>query len=219
LAGALSFEDQMKDREKILKVLNLCSSANDAEALSALRLAQKMTSLNLGDFLFSLPQDSMETGGKSESDELLDAEAEKLRALQLRYDEMEKKLRKQERDNIRLKRDNKDLSARLEESEKERLAAAERAAKSQAPGEYEILEKLFDAEVEKNDKLKMQLAQKDKTVQKGLRDVSKLKRGKGGKGGEDRVEELEKQVNDLALEVMDLRDRERARKTLSNPQH
>lgn len=210
----------MKDREKILKVLNLCSSANDAEALSALRLAQKMTSVNLGDFLFSQAKDPLDDSSQNESDRLLDAEAEKLRALKERYDEMEKKLRKQERDNIRLKRDNKDLSARLEQSEKDRLAAADSAAKSQKPGEYEILERLFDAEVEKNDKLKMQLAQKDKTVQKGLRDVSKLKRGKGGKGGgTDRVEELEKELNDLALEVMDLRDRERARKTLSNPQH
>ncbi|RYZ49024.1 MAG: hypothetical protein EOP07_25025, partial [Proteobacteria bacterium] len=161
----------MKDRAKILKLLNLCSSANDSEALSALRLAQKMTSLNLGDFLFSVAEASS-ASDDSETDKLLDVEAEKLRALQQRYDEMEKKLRKQERDNIRLKRDNKDLNARLELSEKERQAAADSATKSQTPGEYEILEKLFDAEVEKNDKLKMQLAQKDKTVQKGLRDVS-----------------------------------------------
>lgn len=210
----------MKDRAKILKLLNLCSSANDAEALSALRLAQKMTSLNLGDFLFSLASEPLEEPVQSESDKLLDAEVEKFTKLKERYDEMEKKLRKQERDNVRLKRDNKDLNARLEASEKERQAAADSASKSQTPGEYQLLEKLYDAEVEKNDKLKMQLAQKDKTVQKGLRDVSKLKRGKAGKGGGvDRVEELEKELNELALEVMDLRDRERARKTLSNPQH
>lgn len=210
----------MTDLAKVQKLLNLTSSVNDAEALSALRLAQKLLDYNLGDYLATTAQ-GMSTAATERDklygdlEQLYAAEVEKVRTLQLQRDDKDKDLRKRERDVARLKREVKSLEERVEGYEKELQAKAESAAKSLQPDQYEVLERLFDAEVEKNAYLKKQLGDKDKAVKKNMRDVSRLKRGKGS--DDDRVESLEKMVNDLALELMDFKDRERERKSLASP--
>ncbi len=200
----------MADLVKIQKLLNLCASESDAEALLALRQVQKMIIGNLGDYFISGVQTATPLQDLSK---LYDEEAEKSRELLARVSDLDKKQRKRENDLTRLKRENKELKAKLEEMDEQRLSALDSLAKRDKPGEYEILEKLYSEELEKNERLKSQLQMKDKSVKKGLRDVTRLKRGKGSDDG--RVEELEKTVNDLALEVMDLRDKERARNSLS----
>lgn len=197
----------MTDFAKIQKLLNLCSSASDAEALASLRLAQKLSSSNLGDLIASA--NGLATSDEAYYRENFQIETEKLSTFKRKFEDLDKKLKKRERENEQLKRQNKDLSSRFDESEKARLALLDSAAKSQTPGEYQILEKLYEEALVRNDRLKEQLSDRDKSVKKGMRDLSKLKRGQGSNEG--RVEELEKMVNDLALEVMDLRDRERAR--------
>ncbi|RZA21241.1 MAG: hypothetical protein EOP10_16990 [Proteobacteria bacterium] len=196
----------MADLVKIQKLLNLCASESDAEALLALRQVQKMVLGNLGDYFISGVQTARPPQDYAK---LYDEEAEKARELSTRASELDKKLRKRENDNTRLKRDNKALKDKIEEIDEQRLSALDSLSKRDKPGEYEILEKLYGEELEKNERLKSQLEMKDKSVKKGLRDVTRLKRGKGSDEG--RVEELETMVNDLALEVMDLRDKERAR--------
>lgn len=197
----------MVDLAKIQKLLNLCSSVNDAEALASLRLAQRLSSSNLGDLIASATQ--RENPTEIDYQELFQIESEKLSLLKQEHEKIDKALRKRERELAQSKRQNKDLNIRLEESEKLRFALIESAAKSQTPGEYQILEKLYEEALVKIDRLALQLAEREKSVKKGMRDVSKLKRGQGSDQG--RVEELEKMVNDLALEVMDYRDKERAR--------
>jgi len=208
----------MTDLAKVQKLLNLTSSVNDAEALSALRLVQKLLSVNLGDYLLSAMEEAM-NAGPSQTDpfkdleKLYEAEVAKVQELKTQRDDKDKALRKRERDVMRLKRDVKALEERVAEYEKTLEAHARTAAKSLEPNQYRELEKLYEAELVKNEYLKKQLGDKDKAVKKNMRDVSRLKRGKGS--GEDKVEELEKMVNDLALELMDYKDRERARKSLS----
>jgi len=212
------FEAPMTDLAKVQKLLNLTSSVNDAEALSALRLVQKLLSVNLGDYLLSAMEEAM-NAGPSQTDpfkdleKLYEAEVAKVQELKTQRDDKDKALRKRERDVMRLKRDVKALEERVAEYEKTLEAHARTAAKSLEPNQYRELEKLYEAELVKNEYLKKQLGDKDKAVKKNMRDVSRLKRGKGS--GEDKVEELEKMVNDLALELMDYKDRERARKSLS----
>lgn len=199
----------MTDLVKIQKLLNLCASDNEAEALGALRLVQKTIGHSLGDYFIAGLKTAPKASETTEYEKLYEAEVDRTDALKKKSDELEKKLRKRENDSVRLKRDMRNLKLRLEDSEKNRLTALDSLAKRDTPGEYEILEKLYGEELEKNEKLRSQLAQRDKSAQKSLHDVSRLKRGKGSEAG--RVEELEKMVEDLANEVMDLRDKIRER--------
>jgi hypothetical protein len=205
----------MTDLIKLQKLLNLSLSENASEALAALRLAQALTKIHLGDFMMSLAQGSLETNREASSENPFNAESQRVDSLQLRSDQLTKDLRKAERDKIRLTRENKDLRSRLADVQKELSLVAERDARKSAPGAYETLEKLYETQVEANENLKVQLSQKDRFVKKGMRDLSKLKRGRGSE--ENRVEELEKMVNDLSLELMDYKDRERVRGRGLNP--
>ncbi|RZA23217.1 MAG: hypothetical protein EOP10_13360 [Proteobacteria bacterium] len=102
----------MADLVKIQKLLNLCASESDAEALLALRQVQKMIIGNLGDYFISGVQTATPLQDLSK---LYDEEAEKSRELLARVSDLDKKQRKRENDLTRLKRENKELKAKLEE--------------------------------------------------------------------------------------------------------
>ena len=196
----------MSDSAKILKLLNLTSSQNDAEALAALRMAQKFLDKNLGDYLsFGEHGLSKASSEKNELylelESLFEAEVEKVGKLKSLLDDKDKSLRKRERDVQNLKRDIKQYEEKVEDFEKE---IEKLQAKVRAPGPYEELEKLFEYEVEKNERLKKQLDDKDKTFKKQTRNISSQKRE--SKSFDDKIAAMEKTIDDLAEELMALKN-------------
>ncbi|MBC7659245.1 MAG: DUF2786 domain-containing protein [Chitinophagaceae bacterium] len=171
----------MTDFAKIQKLLNLTSSVNDSEALSALRMAQKYLGKNLGDYLAD------EGGGLStasaekddlyvELEALFEAEVDKVAALKKQNDDKEKTLRKNLRDIQNFKRDVKAYEQRIADLEEQLNKVQPRSNTTSVEEQLETLEKLFDEEVAKNEKLTRYLNDKDKSLKKATRDVSNLKR-------------------------------------------
>lgn len=196
----------MSDSAKILKLLNLTSSQNDAEALAALRMAQKFLEKNLGDYLsFGEHGLSKASSEKNELylelESLFEAEVEKVSQLKKQLDDKDKSLRKRERDVQNLKREIKQYDERIEDFEKE---MEKLQAKARAPGPYEELEKLYEIEVEKNDRFKKQLDDRDKTFRKQTRNISSQKRE--SKTYDDKLAAMEKTIDDLAEELMSLKN-------------
>ncbi len=100
----------MPDIVKIQKLLNLTASANDAEALAALRMAQKALDRNLGDYLASEglgPSPAAQRADElyAELERLFELESAKVDLLRKQLDQKEKQLRKLQRDVQNLKRD------------------------------------------------------------------------------------------------------------------
>ncbi len=112
----------MRDANRIQKLLNLTSSSSDAEALNALRLAQKLlqddTRVHLGDFLADQSggfQRSVSQQLYDELQELYEVEVSKGEALKKALQDKEKTLRKYQKDILNLKRDLARTEEKLEE--------------------------------------------------------------------------------------------------------
>ena len=100
----------MTDLAKIQKLLNLTSSHSDAEALAALRLAQKQLDRNLGDFLASGEHGFSRAAAEKDSlydelEQLFEAETGKLEGLKKQLEQKDKMLKKLQRDVSGLKRE------------------------------------------------------------------------------------------------------------------
>lgn len=199
----------MSDTAKILKLLNLTSSANDAEALAALRMAQKYLDRNLGDFL-SLGDNGHAEALKEKDDAyteleaLFESEVEKSRKLKDRLDDQEKSLRKRERDNMNLKRDLKAAEKTIDEY---REAESKAAAKASSPSTLEDLEFMLEAEQEKSAKLKDWLDDRDKMIKKNQRDIMGHKRET--KAYERKIEGLEADLEKVSQELMAMKSQSR----------
>lgn len=117
----------MRDANKIQKLLNLTSSTSDAEALAALRMAQKLLSeggaveSNLGDYL------AQREGGLkhyvseelyNELEDLFEIEVSKVEVLRKALVDKDKSIRKYQRDLMNLKRDIDRVEVNLECAEK-----------------------------------------------------------------------------------------------------
>lgn len=178
----------MTDFIKIRKLLNLTSSPDDAEALSALRLAQKLCG-NLGDFLSSdnhgLSVAAAEQNELYEDLQKLYAqEAEHAALLKKKNEEKEKKLRKGQRDVQTLKRLIDHYEERIQDLEEKLSKVLPKIPANTDEAAYRELEELYQSEVEKNEELRAGLEQKNKDLQRFLRENSKLKRDKKtGKAG------------------------------------
>ncbi len=102
----------VRDTNRIQKLLNLTSSASDAEALSALRMAQKLlqddVSTHLGDFLAEQSSGFKRTVSEdlyNELQGLYEEEVSKADALKKSLADKEKSLRKYQKDVASLKRE------------------------------------------------------------------------------------------------------------------
>ena len=117
----------MRDANKIQKLLNLTSSTSDAEALAALRMAQKLLSdggsveSNLGDFLAGTEgglKRSVSEDLYNELEDLFEIEVAKAEVLKKALVDRDKSIRKYQRDVMNLKRDLQRAQVNLEIAER-----------------------------------------------------------------------------------------------------
>lgn len=111
----------MRDANRIQKLLNLTSSINDAEALSALRMAQKLLGegeeAHLGNILARGEDGVPRTVSEelyNDLEDLFEIEVSKNDVLRKALSDKEKIIRKYQRDIMNLKRDNERLEEKLE---------------------------------------------------------------------------------------------------------
>lgn len=122
----------MRDTNRIQKLLNLTSSSNDAEALAALRMAQKLLidgdSLNLGDFLAGTSglKKMVSEDLYNELSDLFEKEVEKNESLRKSIADKEKSVRKYQRDIQNLKRELDRAEERYLKAEREIDTLSER---------------------------------------------------------------------------------------------